>query len=354
MRVLGIFRGFPGLGRVVSGVSIMETLRDRYACETKMISYLQGNRYLQSRGYTDIQEAIPMDYSSIGLLPTNRMGVHIHAVIKSFSPDLVVVDGEPLIIQSLKISYPKLKIVTLLNPADIDNPHNDKEAMDFFNHLYSLADLAIVHGLRKPNLTYPYKRIISSGTILRNEILNIRYNPSNEIYCVLGGGTVNVGYQFESSTIAIANICKQLARVLASYKMHIVCSSQNIYDALCESQSENNVILHNEVLKAEDYYSKAALVITRSGRNTLSELAFLGIPALSFVTGDNYRRVEQEQNLKSINAKNILSANLDTPLEEIYKKVFFMINQGRSINQYTAGNDKVINEILLMGDTHYR
>lgn len=26
-KVLGIFRGFPGLGRVVSGVSILETLR---------------------------------------------------------------------------------------------------------------------------------------------------------------------------------------------------------------------------------------------------------------------------------------------------------------------------------------
>ena len=27
-KVLGIFRGFPGLGRVVSGVSILETLRE--------------------------------------------------------------------------------------------------------------------------------------------------------------------------------------------------------------------------------------------------------------------------------------------------------------------------------------
>ena len=145
MRILGIFRGFPGLGRVVSGVSLLETLRDCYACEVKMISYLQGNRYLESRGYTDIQEAIPMDYSSIGLVPTNRMGVFIHSTIKSFSPDIVLIDGEPLIIQALRISYPNLKIVTLLNPADVDNPHNDKEAMDYFNHLYSLADLAIVH-----------------------------------------------------------------------------------------------------------------------------------------------------------------------------------------------------------------
>ena len=120
MRILGIFRGFPGLGRVVSGVSLLETLRDCYACEVKMISYLQGNRYLESRGYTNIQDAIPMDYCSIGLLPTNRMGVYIHSTIKSFSPDIVLIDGEPLIIQALRISYSNLKIVALLNPADVE------------------------------------------------------------------------------------------------------------------------------------------------------------------------------------------------------------------------------------------
>ena len=42
MKILGIFRGFPGLGRVVSGVALLETLRDKYDCEIKCISYLQG------------------------------------------------------------------------------------------------------------------------------------------------------------------------------------------------------------------------------------------------------------------------------------------------------------------------
>lgn len=63
--------------------------------------------------------------------------------------------------------------------------------------------------------------------------------------------------------------------------MHIICSSQNIFDALNESKDAVNVILHKDVLCAKDYYSNAALVITRSGRNTLSELAYLGVPALS-------------------------------------------------------------------------
>lgn len=348
MKVLGIFRGFPGLGRVVSGVSLLETLRDKYACEIKMISYLQGNCYLRSRGYEGMQEAIPMDFCSIGLLPTNRMGVHIHSEIKSFEPDIVLVDGEPLIVQSLKISYPSLKIVTLLNPADVDNPHNDKEAMDFFNHLYSLSDLAIVHGLRKPNQKYTYRKQIAIGTILRNEILNIDYIPSNNIYCILGGGTVNVGYQFELSTIAIANICRQLAIVLPSYIMHIVCSSQNIFDALSEGWVENNIILHRDVLKAEEYYSNAALVITRSGRNTLSELAYLGIPALSFVTGDNYRRIEQEQNLANIKAKNIEAVTIDTSVDKIVEKAIALMQHGSNKCSFAIGNDDAIKAILTL------
>ena len=260
MKVLGIFRGFPGLGRVVSGVSILETLRDNYNCEIKAISYLQGNKYLDLKGFKDLKRAIPMDYCSIGLLPTNKMGVHINDTIKSFTPDLIIVDGEPLILHSIKISHPTIKVVCLLNPADVDNPHNDKEAMDYFNQLYSLSDLAIVHGLRTPNQTYKYNKLISVPTILRNEILHTKNTPSKDIYCILGGGTVNVGYQFESSTIAIANICKNLARKLQDYTMHIICSSQNIFDALNESIVSQNVILHNDVLKAEEYYSNAALV----------------------------------------------------------------------------------------------
>lgn len=53
-KILGILRGFPGLGRVVSGVSILETLRDSYGYDIKIISYLQGNKYLYSRSYNNL------------------------------------------------------------------------------------------------------------------------------------------------------------------------------------------------------------------------------------------------------------------------------------------------------------
>lgn len=346
MKVLGIFRGFPGLGRVVSGVSLLETLRDKYNCDIEIISYLQGNRYLESRGYKGLREAIPMDYCSIGLLPTNKMGVHINDRIKTFEPDLIIVDGEPLILHSLKISHPQLKIATLLNPADVDNPHNDKEAMEYFNTLYSMADLAIVHGLRTATPILPYKNIISTGTILREEILKTNNTPSKVIYCLLGGGTVNVSHQFAESTIRIASLCMDVAERFPDWTMNIVCSSQNIYDAINENKCPSNVVIYNQVLDAQQYYSDAGLIITRSGRNTLSELAYLGIPAISFVTGDSYRKTEQIENIRSLNVNNIRSVSIDISVDEFGVVMGELIKVGKQKNEFKYGNEECINSIL--------
>lgn len=345
-KVLGIFRGFPGLGRVVAGVSLLETLRDKYYCDVKFISYLQGNKYLESRGYVDLQEVTSMDYCSIGLLPTNKMGVHIHNIIKNFIPDVIIIDGEPLILQSIKISHSNLKVVALLNPADVDNPNNDKEAMDFFNAMYSLSDLAIVHGLRLVNKDERYKKLVSINTILRQEILTIKNVPTNNIYCILGGGTVNVEQQFEDSTLKIAELCKKVAMLLPEYTMHIICSSPNIFNKLDRNDNPVNVLLHKDIIPAEQYYTDACLVITRSGRNTLSELAYLGIPAISFVTGCSYRKTEQSNNINDLQTQTIISDSLEiTPikLSELCRK---RIGKRINDNILRCGNDEAVKYIL--------
>lgn len=345
-KVLGIFRGFPGLGRVVAGVSLLESLRNDYGYEIQIVTYLQGNEYLKSRGYSCIYEATPMDYCSIGLLPTNQMGEHIHSIIKVFVPDVVIVDGEPMILQSLRISYPQLKIVALLNPSDVDNTENDKDAMDYFNSLYSLSDLAIIHGLRTVVPLYNYSKFISIDTVLRKEILTINNTRSKNIYCVLGGGTVNVGHQFAESSIRIGELCQEVACSLKDYQMHIICSSQNIYDALNENGTYENVILHKNVLDARTYYSDACLIITRSGRNTLSELAYLGIPTISFVTGCKYRRNEQEQNIKSIDSQNIATATLNCTSIDFLLLCNKMLATEKSNNSFYYGNEIAINNII--------
>lgn len=345
-KIFGIFRGFPGLGRVVSGVSLLETLRDNYGCDIEIFSYLQGKLYLEKKGYKIKQDVLPMDFCSIGLLPTHVTGAYIHERIRSFRPDAVLVDGEPLIIQSLKLSHPNLKIVSLLNPADIDNPQNDQDAMTYFKFLYSLSDMSIVHGLRKVELRNSQCNILSTSTILRQEIFGIKNKPSNNIYCALGGGTVNVGYSFAESTIQIAKLCIESAKYLSNYKMHIVCSSRNIYNALMELKSADNVVLHDQILDVQDFYSNAGIIITRSGRNTLSELAYLGIPSVSFLSGCQYRMQEQKQNIKALNVKNIMPIEISTRPDAFAQVLSDMMGKQYNKNEFVAGNSAAIDVIL--------
>lgn len=346
MKILGIFRGFPGLGRVVSGVSICEELKNRHGHEIKLISYLQGEKYLTQLGYSSLYSADTMDYCSIGLLPTGKMGAYIHAIIRSYKPDVIIIDGEPLMVQSIKISHPNIKVVVLLNPADVDNPSNDKEAMDFFNYAYSRADLAIVHGLRKIVQSSQYNRMISLNTIIRPEILQIQNIPNKKIYCILGGGTVNVGPHFISSTMKIADLCIKAANDFSEYQFVIICSSKNISDALNEWHLPVNVIIRNDIVDAVEFYTDASLVITRSGRNTLSELMALGIPAISFITGDIYRIKEQEQNLESIEAKNIIPLTTDIILSDFENEISRALRYTSEKKTFTAGNNKTIDHIL--------
>lgn len=345
-RILGIFRGFPGLGRVVSGLSLLETLRDKYGCSVEAISYLQGNRYLELKGYKISLEASQMDFCSIGLLPTNSMGAYIHKTIRNLQPDLVIVDGEPLIIQSLKLSHPQLKVVALVNPSDIDNQENDQDAMIYFNAMYSLADLTIAHGLRKVLDAGVYKNLLSLNTILRWEILDICNNRTKEIYCLLGGGTINVGDLFVRSTVRIAKLCMEASAFLSEYKIHIICSSQNIYLELNECMYGENVTLHAGILDVQQCYSRAGLVITRSGRNTLSELAYLGIPTLSFLSGCQYRQAEQKQNLEALGVPNINAVDISIQPEMLAEKIKDMISKQYIRKAFIPGNKQAIQELM--------
>lgn len=347
MRILGIFRGFPGLGRVVSGVTLLEELRDNFNCEVRAISYLQGNKYLGQRGFNVLSEVSAMDYCSIGLLPTNKVGVFIHETIRDFKPNLIIVDGEPLIIQSIKISHPNIKVVALLNPSDVDNPSNDREAMEYFNALYSLSDLAIVHGLRNTLGHYQYKKILSIPTIIRREIVCLQNLCGKNIYCVLGGGTVNSSQEFIESSLRIAKLCMDIAKRFSNREIHIVCSCNAIGSILIGKSASPNITIHEKVLTAEEIYSDAAIIITRSGRNTLSEVAFLGIPTISFVTGDCYRKEEQRQNIQSLNRSNIHESGLDITSDNLYNKMNEIMYQNVMTNdKFEYGNPLAINAIV--------
>ena len=148
----------------------------------------------------------------------------------------------------------------------------------------------------------------------------------------------------KDSTIC-AKLCVEAASYLKDYTMHIICSSDNIYKKL-SSGVPTNVQLHKEIIDSEEYYSKACLVITRSGRNTLSELAYLGIPAISFVSGCSYRKAEQEQNLKSLNATNICSAEIDISAKDFADLCIKQQSYRQECPKFIIGNLTAVSEIL--------
>jgi len=297
MRVLGVFRGFPGLGRVIGGVELLEALRQDYGCEVFAFTYLQGLNYVQQRGIKVLQDVPAQDVSPVGVLPTGHACAALSDWIEEFLPDLVVVDGEPLILHALRVRFPRLRIVALLNPADISNPNNYPVSMDYFREMYRQADCCIVHGLRELEQGELIGNAVSIPTIVRSEVTKIVRVPAKRIYCVLGGGTVNVEASFMETTLALARLAISASRCCTGYDFEILCGCRAV-SAEVEKllQVGDKVTVKADIVSPEEFFADAALVITRAGRNTLSELRLLGIPGIAVVSGCRFRKHEQAQN----------------------------------------------------------
>jgi hypothetical protein len=353
MKIVGIFRGFPGLGRVVSGVELLQYFRREHSAKTFIYTYLQGEVLLKQYNIQSQFSISPLDISSIGIIPVSKYGEGILNSINKIKPDFVLIDGEPLMVQAIKLTYPDTHVIALLNPSDVENPMNQVSSQMFFNHYFSLADLAIVHGLRKVNNPGIYKNFHSVNTIIRNEILNI--NPvikSKQIFCILGGGTVNVQNDFLESTLKIANLCFGLALELKDHKITIQCSSSNVYEKINENIKPNqpvNLQLISTIKPPADYYSNTSLIITRAGRNSLSELLFLNIPAISFISGCSFRKEEQASNVQYSQNSQIISLPTDIQLSQFVLSCKELLNtkENEEAKSYFLPGNRVAIELIL-------
>jgi len=351
MKIAGIFRGFPGLGRVVSGVELITHFKDHYKADIRVFSYLQGEEYLNQKGFTANHYVSEHDFSSIGIIPVSAYGEFIFNQIEEFNPDIVIIDGEPLLLQSLKVVYPNLKIVALLNPFDVHNPYNQSSSSFIFNDMYSKANLAIVHGfwkLEKPNR---YNEFESINTIIRKEVLSIKPTFSkNKICCILGGGTVNSKIEFRKKSIAIGKKCIQLANHFNNFEIHILCSNNQIYREVIKDSIPSNTIVHANIEDCNEYYSDAKLIIARAGRNTISEVLYLGIPTILIPTGCKFRSKEQKTNSEIIEKnsfRKIISINEEIDVSDFIiqcEKLLQIDNQEPP--NWIPGNAQAIASIL--------
>jgi len=347
MKAIGIFRGFPGLGRVVAGIEILDQLKKTLNIQVKAITYLQG---MEIGKYNHLSvECIDNinDVSSIGIIPVSVSGEKIIDEIETFKPDFVLIDGEPLMVSTIKLRFPSIKVVAILNPFDIENPHNKLSSQLFFKDCYSKADIAIVHGLWKiakpenfPNSFY------SINTFVRAQINKIEKTiSSNRIVCILGGGTVNSNQIFLENTIAIANKTICLAINYPEYNFEIFCGCLIIYNTVLQKTSEiSNVKLFQEIAPPETIFNSAKAIISRAGRNTISEILVLNIPSLLFATNCDVRGSEQTENISAAQkfSNIIICLNIndeDLTINDAFTNLLSKVSQE---NNWFSGNEDLL------------
>ncbi len=135
MKAIGIFRGFPGLGRVVAGLDILNQLQVSEKLEAIVYTYFQGYELSKSYNFDFRNIENRNDISSIGIIPVSKSGETIIDSIEEYNPDFVLIDGEPLLVTTIKLRFPKVIVVALLNPFDIENPHNNLSSQLFLQRV---------------------------------------------------------------------------------------------------------------------------------------------------------------------------------------------------------------------------
>lgn len=78
----------------------------------------------------------------------------------------------------------------------------------------------------------------------------------------------------------------------------------------------------------------------------MSELAYLGIPALSFLSGCQYRRTEQRQNLEALGAPNVKGVDIHIQPQILADMIRDMISKTYMRKSFTPGNKQAIQEIM--------
>lgn len=357
MKIYAVLRGFPGLGRVIAGFELLKYFESNYKAEIKISTYFQGETYINSKGYKTSIKVDDKDVSSVGIISVSKSGEKIIEDIISFKPDIVLIDGEPILLHNLKISYPELYVISLLNPFDINNPYNSKNSQDFFIHMFSYADLSIVHGLWHEKKPIGFKEYLSINSIVRDSISEISNTEnSNTIVCLLGGGSKSVNSGFTSGTIEIAKQVIDVALINKEYRFKIYTSDFFIKNEIlkhistCNSSSENISVIEN-ITDETVIFSEARLVIARAGRNTISELLTMNTPAIIIPTTANFRGSEQLWNCKIIESGNypkIKAHYLDLGSKVLNHKMLHLINSysNNRNSVFMPGNVNALDTIL--------
>lgn len=354
MRIYGVFRGFPGLGRVVAGISILSSLKEN-GHEVKAYSYLQGIQALRDHDIALMMDEQPTQHqiSAIGLNPIGEVAEKLIDKICSEAPDMVIVDGEALLISTLSTVYPREKILALLNPADLFNESQPLSTREFYHRNYLAARNAIVHGVNtykqiKPEIVCDCD-ILQTNTILRQSIIELKKSEQTDIVAILGGGCSNSSESFWKSTLEMGSRVVEAAKILRGETFTIYCNDYEIAEKLSYSDIPRNVSIIADYTLPEQVYSSAKVVLCRAGRNTISEILYLGLPAILMSSSGDYRSVEQERNIDQACAgcpNTLFRSNKDESGEVLAEKVKKAMEAKPSEFIFEPGNEEATEFVL--------
>lgn len=355
MRVAAILRGFPGLGRIMPGLSLLTQLQEDYGCECILYTYGQGLSVAA-------QSSLPMpldlcpehaDLTAIGLNPVTRNGAAILNFIIRAKPDKILLDGEPLVTRALSLCVPPDNIISLLNPHDIENEHLPYSTLRYFQDCFLSGSKAIVHGLqvRQGLVRKAGCSILYIPTILRPCILKLKNSPrrGDLVLCILGGGVLNSSSSFFQSTAAMGKLILAAASYFMEYKF-IICSNSQEVSSLLKSESvPGNVYIQEGFADMEHFYPQTAAAICRGGRNTISELLYLNIPAILIPCEDDYRKVEQSSNIQELSRKfprQMRKARIPLPPAIFASILAELLESPPFVTNFNPGNSRALEFIL--------
>ena len=307
------------MGRVVSGIEVLRILKNNYHFEIRLFTYFNGVSLAEEHGFAidELGDVGQSDLTDIGLLPVSSIGSKIIKSIIDWNPDMVILDGEPLLCKALSMVYSKKRIITLINPCDIENPHTPLSNNLFFRDCYLSSGITICHGFITPQqqFYYPQNHLYYANTILRKSIFTIKEdrkfkkdNVKKRLSCILGGGAKNAPKTMLSSTIEIGKHVIAASNYLDGFQIDIFTNDKDVSRELTKYVKNDSIVIHNNYCLPTELYRDADFVICRSGRNTISELLFLGIPAILISAGLDFRGKEQSYNIKQ--AEKISRGNI--------------------------------------------
>lgn len=356
MKVYGILRGFPGLGRVMSGMTLLSELRDIYNAQIRLYTYCQGNSVLDSFHFSKAinEEPSDIEVTSLGLDPVSRISARLIDDIMKWQPDLVLIDGEPQLIELLSLCYDKRKIVGLLNPSDINNPSLPYSTQKFFHNAFGKAGALIVHGINNKDKTitnFDEKecKVYNINTIIRKEIITLkRIENSNVISCVLGGGSQFADKAFVDSTVSLGISVLEIAAHMPEYTFNLYCNDSQICKEIHKNNLSENVNVFEHFSKGLEIFGESNLIICRAGRNTISEILYLNIPGIVVAAGNNYRTREQISNIQNTTKDfpNAIEFWDGEDRDELKKKIEAALSRGCIDNEFIPGNEQAIGIIL--------